>query len=219
MLATLGDVSAAFPVDGVSTAGALPVGAGTATPVAASTTTVPLSISDLVAADHAIVVHASAADMGTYLVCGDVGGLTMGDADLPIGLAPVNGSGYAGVAWLSDSGDGSTLVRVLLTRPGAGTSGPVGSPTPVGSPAPIGSPTAVGSPTPASESVTLDSRVWFGGFDMSFTGATYDPTTGEVLVSGSFTNAGTAPQGLLRPGRRRRHRRSPGTGSASTRRS
>jgi len=186
VLEPLGDVGTAFLLDGVPTAGALPVGAASAAGVAASTTTVPLSLSDLVAADHAIVVHVSAADMGTYLVCGDVGGPTMGDAELPIGLAPVADSGYAGVAWLSDAGDGSTLVRVLLTQPGAGTPGPIGSPAPVESAA------------PAAQSVTLDSRVWFGGFDLTFTQATYDPTTGEVLVSGTFTNAGTAPQSLLR---------------------
>ena len=186
VLAPLGDVSTAFLVDGVPTAGALPVGAGSASPVAASVTTLPLSLSDLVAADHAIVVHASAADMDTYLVCGDIGGLTMGDGDLPIGLGPVNGSGYAGVAWLSDGGDGSTLVRILLTQPDAGAPGPVGSPAPISSAA------------PDTESVTLDSRVWWGGFDMTFTGATHDPTTGEVLVSGTFTNAGTGPQSLLR---------------------
>jgi len=54
----------------------------------------------------------------------------MGEADLPVGLGPVNGSGFAGIAWITDGGDGSTLVRLFLTRPDARSTGPIGSPDP-----------------------------------------------------------------------------------------
>lgn len=48
------------------------VGSATAIAVEASTTTVGLALADIVAADHAIVVHSSPDDMRTYVVCGNL---------------------------------------------------------------------------------------------------------------------------------------------------
>ena len=102
IVADLADVGSDLIVDGAPGAGSLPVGAEPTQPLFASVTTVDLPLATIVGSDHSIVVHASAEDMGTYLVCGSVGGRTMGDTELPIALAPVDDSGYVGVAVLSD---------------------------------------------------------------------------------------------------------------------
>lgn len=117
VVAALSDVSFDMNVDGSASAGAAPVGQASAIPVEASVTTVPLALADIVAGEHAINVHASAADLGTYIACGDIGGITIGEADLPIGLGELNDSGASGVAWLHDNGDGTTTVSVFIVPP------------------------------------------------------------------------------------------------------
>lgn len=109
-----GDVQAALtdvaPGDGEA------VGAASAITVESSTTTVDLALADIVAADHSIVVHASPDDMGTYVVCGDIGGATRGGSGLAVGLAPVGDSTFSGIAWLGDNGDGTTSVSVFINE-------------------------------------------------------------------------------------------------------
>jgi hypothetical protein len=203
LLLPLPDVSTAFPVDGFPAAGAFRVGAASALPVAGARATVPLSLSDLVASDHRIVIRASAADPDAILVCGDIGGLLVGETLLPIGLLPAPGSEHTGTALLQDNGDGSTTITLLLTQPGGGVPIPVGSPTPPASTtAPGASPALTASPSasvgPEIETVELDDRVWFAGFEIGFATATLTPATGELLMTGTFSNVGTAPQSLLR---------------------
>ncbi len=111
VVAPLGDVTPSMAGPAMGQASAVPVGV--------SVTSVPLALADIVAAEHAIVVHASADDMGTYLVCGDIGGEPMAEGVLPIGLAAVGDSGDAGVAVLADAGDGTTTVTIYLTHAGA----------------------------------------------------------------------------------------------------
>jgi len=91
------------------------MGQATAIPVGVSVTSVPLALADIEAAAHAIVVHASADDMGTYLLCGDIGGEVMAEGVLPIGLGAVGESGYTGIAVLADAGDGTTTVTLYVT--------------------------------------------------------------------------------------------------------
>jgi plastocyanin len=110
-------VSFDMNVDGTASASMETVGQASAIPVEASVTTVPLALADIVAGEHAINVHASADDLGTYIACGDIGGTTIGEADLPIGLAELNDSGASGVAWLHDNGDGTTTVSVFIVPP------------------------------------------------------------------------------------------------------
>jgi plastocyanin len=117
VVAPLSDVSFDMNVDGAASAGAEAVGQASAVPVEASITTVPLALADIVAGEHAINVHASAEDLGTYIACGDIGGTTIGTADLPIGLGELNDSGASGVAWLHDNGDGTTTVSVFIVPP------------------------------------------------------------------------------------------------------
>src|SRR5262249_37713045 len=47
---------------------------------------------------------------------------------LVIGLGELNGSGYSGVAWLHDNGDGSTTVSVFLTEKEGEGAAPAASP-------------------------------------------------------------------------------------------
>jgi len=111
----LSNVGSSFDVNGTPTAGSEVVGQDSAIPVDASVTTVAASLADIVAGGHAIVIHESAENIGNYIACGAVGGMMLGDSDLPVGLAPLNDSGYSGIAWLHDNGDGSTDVTVFLT--------------------------------------------------------------------------------------------------------
>jgi hypothetical protein len=92
------------------------VGAASAIPVEVSVTTVQTDLNSLVSGQFAINVHESAANIGNYIACGDIGGMMMG-SDLAMGLGELNGSGYSGVAWLHDNGDGTTTVYVFLTHP------------------------------------------------------------------------------------------------------
>jgi plastocyanin len=119
VVAPLSDVSDQFLSDGTPIASAERVGAESAIPVDASVTTVNLSLPDIIAGGHAINVHESAEDIGNYIACGAIGGVMLGDSDLPIGLAELNESGVSGVAWLHDNGDGTTTVYVFLTKKAA----------------------------------------------------------------------------------------------------
>ena len=66
------------------------------------------------------MVHQSADDMGTIIACGAVGGHDV-DGSFLVGIGPVADSGYAGIAWLTDNGDGTTGVQVTLHQAGRGT--------------------------------------------------------------------------------------------------
>lgn len=100
-------------------------GSATGIPVSQSTTTVRVSLGDLLTTPHSVVILASEDD-STPIVCGDIGGLRIGD-DISVGLRDVSGSGYGGVAWLRGQ-NGSTLTYLFLA-PGLGgaASVPVGS--------------------------------------------------------------------------------------------
>ena len=92
------------------------MGSADAVPVDVSSTTVESPLADLLDGNHAIVVHESDENIGNYILCGDIGGLTMGGTDLAIGLAELNDSGASGVAWLHDNGDGTTAVNLFMTE-------------------------------------------------------------------------------------------------------
>lgn len=106
------------------------VGAADAIPVQMSVTQLDVSLDELLAAPYAINVHESEENIGTYIACGNVGGIRAGDT-LAFGLHELNNSGYSGVAVLSASSDGKTQVTVYLIQsgPAAGTS-PVVEATP-----------------------------------------------------------------------------------------
>ena len=93
-------------------------GSDQAVPVEVSETDVEVSLSDILAAPHAINIHRSAEEIQIYIACGDIGGRVV-DGDLLIGLQAIDGSGHQGVARL-ETGDDGTEVYVYLAYQGAG---------------------------------------------------------------------------------------------------
>jgi plastocyanin len=92
-------------------------GAAEAVVVKESETDVPLSLSDILAAPHAINIHESADAIQNYIACGEIGGRVV-DGDLLIGLKEINGSGHSGIARL-ETDDDATEVYVYLAEFGA----------------------------------------------------------------------------------------------------
>jgi len=98
-----------------------------------STTTIQLpdkphaDFDHFVAGGHAINIHLSAEEIGTYIACGDIAGHGSGH-QLQLELHELNGSGYQGQATLTDNGDGTMTVTVVLMHT-TGVSTPVASPS------------------------------------------------------------------------------------------
>jgi hypothetical protein len=103
-------------------------GAGDPIPAEVSVTTVPLTLDEMLATPHAINVHLSADEIGTYIACGDIGGPALPDGSLAIGLHELNGSGFFGIASLtpSTSSEGGTDISVFLAENLIGTGGTTG---------------------------------------------------------------------------------------------
>ncbi len=80
-----------------------------------STEGVELSMEDILAGAHSINIHLSDPEIDTYIACGEIGGVTV-EGDLYVGLRDVNGSGYSGVAKLTEDDD-KTNVDIFLTEP------------------------------------------------------------------------------------------------------
>ena len=111
-----GDVIA--PLSDVGVVGNDAQGAESHTHVDIGLSTVELPLEAILAADHSIMVHQSADDLGTILACGAIGGHDV-DGRFLVGISPWEESGYAGIAWLTDNGDGTTDVEVTLLQTGA----------------------------------------------------------------------------------------------------
>ncbi len=91
-------------------------GAEAATMVEASYSVIAVALDQLLAADHAIDVHASHDKMGTDVACGEIGGPRWADGALIVGLREQHGSGLSGIAYLApDPADpGRTQVSLFL---------------------------------------------------------------------------------------------------------
>ena len=86
-----------------------------ATAAESSFTVVPVTLADLLAANYAINVHLSAAEISTYLACGELGGVVDANGALVVGLREQSNSGYTGIAYLIPDPDGvSTDVSVFI---------------------------------------------------------------------------------------------------------
>lgn len=112
----LSNVSAEMLDNGEAAEGEM-AGPESAVPVDYSSTTVQAPLADIIAGGHAIVVHESEENIANYLACGAVGGMVI-DGELFFGLAPLNDSGYSGIGYMTDNGDGTTEVEVFLTGSG-----------------------------------------------------------------------------------------------------
>jgi hypothetical protein len=93
-----------------------------------STTFVDASIDDLLGGEYAINVHESAERIDVYVACGDITG-TPERGRLEIELQEQNNSGLHGFAWLTDNGDGTTTVDVILMRSAGDMATPGATPT------------------------------------------------------------------------------------------
>ena len=83
---------------------------------------VDVPLQEILDGEHAINVHLSAEEIGTYIACGTIGGVVHerenGEGmEITIALAELNDSGHVGIAWLGDDGEGGTNVSVSLIEP------------------------------------------------------------------------------------------------------
>lgn len=123
--------------DALLRAGAVVGGVGTS-PVLSSVTTVEgrpveTSIDDLLAAPWLVAVHFSRyegmverglAHGQTHVACGEIGGERLADGSLAVALRQQNGSGYAGVAYLTPDPDDPARTNVaIFLVPGSGAPG------------------------------------------------------------------------------------------------
>jgi hypothetical protein len=116
--AELGDV--VFPLENLVDLAATGevVGSDSAIMTVTSRTVVDATLDDILAGEHAVNIHLSDDEIGTYIACGNIGGvLAPSEADGPglvIGLGELNDSGWAGVAWLGDVGGQTEVVVTLI---------------------------------------------------------------------------------------------------------
>ena len=117
--AELGDV--VIPLANVVAPVGEATGAATAHPIEVSTNFVDVPLADIIDGGHAINVHLSDEEIGTYIACGDIGGIVYededGGANLIVALGELNDSGVTGMAWLGEYADGQTEIDILLLEP------------------------------------------------------------------------------------------------------
>lgn len=178
--AELGDV--VVPLTDITVFGddAERTGAASSIPVENNLTIVEMPLQEIIDGGHAINVHLSAEDIGTYIACGDIGGVVTPDegeedSELIIGLGELNESGHTGIAWLGAAGD-TTRVQVSLIESGAMEAGAEA--------AQEATPAAATTGADAAESLAVEIK-----------GFAYNPPVVEVPVGGSvtWTNQDNAP--------------------------
>jgi len=118
--AELGEV--VFPLSDVVLPTGEMMGADGGHPVEISDTNLPdVQLQTILDGDHAVNIHLSADEIGTYIACGNIGGIVdsreNGEGqEISVGLTDLNESGYVGVAWLGDDGNGGTNVGLTLVN-------------------------------------------------------------------------------------------------------
>lgn len=116
--AELGEVI--YPLTDVALPAGEMMGAEGGHAVESSDTNLPdVPLQTILDGDFAVNVHLSSDEIGTYIACGAIGGIVdpreNGDGqEISVGLAELNDSGYVGVAWLGDDGNGGTNVGLTL---------------------------------------------------------------------------------------------------------
>jgi plastocyanin len=165
--AELGDV--VIPLSDVAMPEGEAAGPASAIPVELSETDVDMPLQDIIDGGHAINVHLSAAEIGTYIACGDIGGIvtewdTGEGQELTIGLGELNDSGYFGVAWLGTTDTGTHVTIELVEA----------------QPAAAGAEAAQEASPDAAEASAESSAVTIKGF-------AFNPPTIEIPAGGSVT--------------------------------
>jgi hypothetical protein len=118
--AELGDV--VYPLNDLAAPAGDFTGPDSAVSVTLSENIVDAPLQEIIDGGHAINVHLSNEEIGTYIACGDIGGVITTDEggrqEMMIGLAEQNDSGYAGTVWIGPSADGTqTEFSVILLEP------------------------------------------------------------------------------------------------------
>jgi hypothetical protein len=88
-----------------------------------SFTSVPLPLDAILADDHAVNVHLSTEEIGTYIACGEIGGTIDPNGSLVIGLKELNDSGFTGIAFLAPGADGASTDVSVFVAEGLGDGG------------------------------------------------------------------------------------------------
>ena len=88
-----------------------------------SFTSVPLTLDAILSADHAINVHLSTEQIGTYIACGELGGFIDAGGSLIVGLREESSSGYTGIAFLTPGTDGASTNVSVFIAPVLGAAG------------------------------------------------------------------------------------------------
>ena len=147
-------------------------GAGATISVASSVTTLQVPLADLLASQHAVNVHESAANIQNYIACGEIAGAPDARGNLFVELREQNASGFSGVGWLRDNGNGTTTAILFLAQGLTGTGAAA---------APAASP-------PAAETATQAATIRIVDF-------AFEPATTQVKVGTTVTwvNNGPAP--------------------------
>jgi plastocyanin len=123
---TLGDVL--FPLSDVVPNGAVQdgtldttsgtVGMEAGAPVAISTTTVDVTIAELLASPHAINIHKSNDEIGTYVACGNISG-RMWNGELIVGVQQLHHSSDVGIAVLREENEQTNVSLYMMVAESA----------------------------------------------------------------------------------------------------
>lgn len=158
-------------------------GSEAAIPVEQSVTTVDAPLDKLATGGYAINIHHSAADIGTYIACGNLTG-AVDNGTLAVGLRELNDSGHSGIAILTAKGE-QTDVNVYLAQglSGAAMGHMATSTTPAANTASSAG-AAAASPAAAQNATRVDIK-----------NLAYNPATVEIPVGGTvtWTNSDSVP--------------------------
>jgi hypothetical protein len=103
------------------------------------------------------------------VACGDIGGQTLGDRELPVALVAVDGSGVNGVALVEHMDTGAATVAVYV----------------------IGQPGTVAESAAGATDVTLDTLLHFAGLEVTVGGAEWDAESGAITIDAVYDNPNT----------------------------
>ncbi|MDQ3692173.1 MAG: hypothetical protein M3464_00900 [Chloroflexota bacterium] len=120
--AELGDV--VVPLNDLTAPEGEFTGPESAVAVTLSENIVDIPLQDIIDGGHAINAHLSNDEIGTYIACGDIGGVITTDEggrqEMMIGLAELDDSGYSGTVWLGPSADNTqTEISIIMLEPAA----------------------------------------------------------------------------------------------------
>lgn len=104
------------PLTSLTVPGGETLGNSDAVVAEAAFTSIPQTLDELLAEDHALKVHLSKEQIGTYLACGDIGGTLDANGALIVGMKELDDSGYAGIAYLEEQPNGTTSVSVMIAQ-------------------------------------------------------------------------------------------------------